>query len=142
MAFVIGLPVVQIILFCLSIGKDPIGLKLAVVNNELENYMDPCSLSTGCDMTLLSCRYMQHIKNRSLVLVPYETDADAKYAVKKGWAWAAVNFPANYTDSLVDRLDNGKDASEWSVLSADVDITMDMSSECLNIRTNMNQAME
>lgn len=129
MAFIIGLPVIQIILFCLAIGKDPVGLKLAIVNNELNNYMDPCNVSTGCDMTLLSCRYMEQIKKRSVILVPYETDEEAKYAVKKGWAWAVLNFPMNFTESLVDRMEQGKDAPEWSVVYSDVDVTMDMSNQ-------------
>ncbi|XP_012268865.1 ABC transporter G family member 23 [Athalia rosae] len=129
MTFVIGLPVVQIILFCLSIGKDPVGLKLAVVNNELDSYLDPCTLSTGCDMTLLSCRYMRHIENRSVVIVPYETDEEATHAVRKGWAWGAMNFPGNFTDSLVDRMENGRSADEWSLIYSDVNITMDMSNQ-------------
>lgn len=128
MAFIIGLPVVQIILFCLSIGKDPVGLKLAVVNNELNNSMDPCTVFPGCEKTLLSCRYLQHLTERSVELVPYETDEGAKHAVKKGWAWAVLNFPMNYSESLTDRLDNGKDATEWSLEYSDVNVTMDMSS--------------
>ncbi|XP_046742307.1 ABC transporter G family member 20 [Diprion similis] len=129
MAFVIGLPVVQIILFCLSIGRDPVGLKLAVVNNELNNSLDPCTVYAGCDRTLLSCRYMEHLKERKVDLVPYKTDEDAKYAVKKGWAWAVLNFPSNYSKSLVDRMDNGRDADEWSIQYSDVDVTMDMSNQ-------------
>ncbi|XP_046614540.1 ABC transporter G family member 20 isoform X1 [Neodiprion virginianus] len=129
MAFVIGLPVVQIILFCLLIGKDPVGLKLAVVNNELNNSLDPCTVYDGCDMTLLSCRYMQHLKERKVVLVPYETDEKAKYALKKGWAWAVLNFPSNYSESLIDRIDHGRDADEWSIKYSDVDVTMDMSNQ-------------
>lgn len=35
MLFIFALPVMQVILFCLAIGRDPTGLKLAVVNNEM-----------------------------------------------------------------------------------------------------------
>lgn len=34
MLFIFALPVMQVILFCLAIGGDPKGLKLAIVNNE------------------------------------------------------------------------------------------------------------
>lgn len=35
MLFIFALPVMQVILFCLAIGRDPTGLKLAIVNNEM-----------------------------------------------------------------------------------------------------------
>lgn len=130
MLFIIGLPVLQIILFCLSIGKDPMGLRIAINNNELNNSMMPCVPSTGCDWTRLSCRFLQHLEDRSIVLLPYDSDADAKNAVERGWAWAAITFPANYSDSLSARIEEGKDADDWSVTFSNMQVTMDMSSEC------------
>lgn len=129
MAFIIGLPVAQIILFCVSIGKDPVGLKMAIVNNELNNSMDPCVPSIGCDLSRLSCRFLQQLEKRSIVLSPYDTDADARNAVERGWAWAAVSFPSNYSDSLMARLEQGKDVDEWSVMYADMNVVMDMSNQ-------------
>lgn len=35
MLFIFALPVMQVILFCLAIGRDPTGLKLAIVNHEM-----------------------------------------------------------------------------------------------------------
>lgn len=37
MLFIFALPVMQVILFCLAIGRDPQGLNLAIVNNEMNN---------------------------------------------------------------------------------------------------------
>lgn len=73
MAFIIGLPVAQTILFCLAIGHDPTGLKLTVVNEEL----GPANLSTcqghgknhDCNSTLLSCSYLQFLEDKTLVPV-------------------------------------------------------------------------
>lgn len=54
MAFIIGLPCLQIILFCWAIGHDPKGLKLAISDHELALFNftncpivdnDCCSLS-------------------------------------------------------------------------------------------------
>ena len=72
MAFIIGLPVAQIILFCWAIGHDPTGLHLAISNHELDNLMLPpqeCPIYTGCNYTMLSCRYLEYLKNRSIVIV-------------------------------------------------------------------------
>lgn len=35
MLFIFALPVMQVILFCLAIGRDPNGLKLAIANMEM-----------------------------------------------------------------------------------------------------------
>jgi hypothetical protein len=72
MAFIIGLPVAQIILFCLSIGHDPKGLQLAVSNHELSDMfidLQECPVTKGCNYTIVSCRYLEYLKNRSIVLV-------------------------------------------------------------------------
>lgn len=67
MLFIIGLPVMQILLFCLSIGKDPRGLKLAVVNNEFNETMRDCSQVT--DLRVISCQYLKQLEKRTLRLV-------------------------------------------------------------------------
>ncbi|XP_024947610.1 ABC transporter G family member 23 isoform X2 [Cephus cinctus] len=129
MAFIIGLPVVQIILFCLSIGKDPVGLKLAIVNNELNNSMEHCVPTVGCDTSRLSCRFLKHLEKRTVVFLPYDTAEEAKYAVTRGWAWGAINFPANYSDSLMERIELGKDVDDYSLLYSDMNVSMDMSNQ-------------
>lgn len=76
MAFILGLPCLQIILFCWAIGHDANGLKIAVANHELNNtdmglktIDQTCPVSTGCDYKLLSCRYLSVLKERSVVYV-------------------------------------------------------------------------
>lgn len=121
----------QIILFCLSIGKDPVGLKLAIVNHELNNSRVPCSNTTQCDAYQLSCRYLSHLSRRKVVYLNYDTEMDARYAVTKGWAWGAITFPKNYSESLKERIENGRDAKDLE--SADMTVVMDSSSELSNI---------
>lgn len=72
MAFIIGLPVAQIILFCWAIGHDPIGLRLAIANHELGEDMtsiQECPIYRGCNYTYLSCRYLEFLRNKSVVIV-------------------------------------------------------------------------
>lgn len=45
MLFIFALPVMQVILFCLAIGRDPQGLNLAIVNSEMNNTVGAKSLS-------------------------------------------------------------------------------------------------
>lgn len=67
MMFIVGLPVAQIVLFCLSVGKDPYGLHLAVINHETTN--KTCPPTVSCDLTQLSCQYLRQIELRRQVLV-------------------------------------------------------------------------
>ena len=58
--FIFLLPAMQVIFFCVAIGRDPTDLPIAVVNNEMPNvYNDGgnCSVIEGCDFTNISCRY-------------------------------------------------------------------------------------
>jgi hypothetical protein len=68
MLFIFALPVMQVILFCLAIGRDPIGLHLAVVNHEL-NQTSNCEYNDDCSLKLLSCRYLQNLDNVTIVQV-------------------------------------------------------------------------
>lgn len=129
MLFIIGLPVAQIILFCLSIGKDPIGLKLAIVNNELNNSMQPCVPGIGCDWSLLSCRYLHHLQKKTIQLLPYDSEEEARNAVSYGWAWGAITFPSNYSEALRARIEYGRDAEDWDITFAEMKVVMDMSNQ-------------
>lgn len=68
MLFVIGLPMVQVVLFCMAVGRDPAGLKLAIVNHDSAPGV-PCPAQTGCNLTLLACRYLSHLSNYPVVQV-------------------------------------------------------------------------
>ena len=59
----------QVILFCLAIGRDPSDLKIGVVNHEMNYTGEPCPHSEGCHLTLLSCRYLQSLKEDKLIQV-------------------------------------------------------------------------
>lgn len=63
MAFIIGLPVCQTILFCLSIGHDPKDLTLSVINKEIDYPNEQCHFDNSCNSTKLSCNYLQFIES-------------------------------------------------------------------------------
>ncbi|XP_055304919.1 ABC transporter G family member 23 [Sitodiplosis mosellana] len=130
MAFIIGLPCLQIILFCLAIGHDPKELKLAVANHELNSTgMDDCPVYEGCNYTLLSCRYLNILTQKDMVIQFYDSDEVAYNEVKRGRAWAALVFQSNYSDSLVERTEAGRYAEDYTIEASDVTIRMDMSNQ-------------
>lgn len=72
MLFIFALPVMQVILFCLAIGGDPIGLKVAIVNQEVpyhnQTYLD-CPFEIGCKFSNLSCRYLDTLNTTTITKV-------------------------------------------------------------------------
>nr|CAD7409106.1 unnamed protein product [Timema poppensis] len=129
MLFIFLLPVLQIILFCLSIGRDPLGLHLAVFNQELNDSSVPCVPSKGCDYNTLSCRYLSHLTERHVELDYFNDLESAKHAVESGLAWGTMHFSQNYSDSLVRRLENVRGADKLTIDNSDIHIWMDMSNQ-------------
>lgn len=72
MLFIFALPVMQVILFCLAIGGDPTGLKLAIVNSEtqyINQTYQECAFEEGCKFSNLSCRYLHAINASTITKV-------------------------------------------------------------------------
>lgn len=107
MLFIFALPVMQVILFCLAIGRDPTGLKLAIVNHEMNGTDSVCQFDPGCTFENLSCRYLSHL-NGSIVQEYYPDQDTALKAVRDGNAWGALYFTENFTDALVARIALGE----------------------------------
>ncbi|KAG8230398.1 hypothetical protein J437_LFUL009871 [Ladona fulva] len=136
MLFIFALPVMQVILFCLAIGRDPTGLRLAVVNHELNSTDQQCEPASGCSFTLLSCRYLQHLKNDTLIKVNYPDPESALEAVRLGEAWGALYFTENFTDALVARMALGRDADEETLDQSEIQVWLDMSNQQIGLTLN------
>ncbi|KAI5693785.1 hypothetical protein M8J75_005740 [Diaphorina citri] len=134
MCFIIGLPVAQIILFCLSIGHDPVGLHLAVVN--YESNINDCAIyekETKCELAFLSCKYLKYVKAKNQKIDYYDTESTAFAAVRRGKAWGTLVFSANYTDALRQRIEMGKDAEPEVFDLSDVLINLDESNQQISL---------
>ncbi|VVC28742.1 AAA+ ATPase domain,P-loop containing nucleoside triphosphate hydrolase,ABC transporter-like,ABC-2 [Cinara cedri] len=132
MCFLMILPVVQCYLFCTCIGRDPQGLKLGVVNEELKTGMSNCSnyLARGCNFSVpLSCRYLQNLKDKSYKLVDYDSLDEAKFAVKKNKVWGVLYFEDGYSESLGARIQEPDNLTERVLNISDVNIWQDMSNQ-------------
>ncbi|KAG4069757.1 hypothetical protein HA402_003198 [Bradysia odoriphaga] len=131
MLFIIGLPCLQIILFCWAIGHDPTGLKLAIANYEQNSTTDlqSCPVTTGCNYTMLSCRYLEILAKKEILWENYATEEEAFNEVTRGRAWGALVFPQNYSSSLVERTESGRFTDDWVIESSDVTVRLDMSNQ-------------
>lgn len=135
MLFIFVLPVMQVILFCLAIGRDPSGLKLAIVNADVNVLDGYCPYNSSCSMKNLSCRYLEHLDNHT-VKEYYADLSSALEAVRQGEAWGALYFNENYTDSLVARLALADTADNETITSSEVQVWLDMSNQQIGLMLN------
>ncbi|KAF5308502.1 hypothetical protein FQR65_LT06167 [Abscondita terminalis] len=126
--FVILLPLVQMSIFCSSIGRSPSGLEVAVVNYETDNSPN-CDTTLSCNSTTLSCIYLEYLNKRGLNLVPYESDLKAVESVLKGKTYASIVIRRNYTQAFQTRIDDWRDASSWDIKASEIDILRDVTSK-------------
>ncbi|XP_046683671.1 ABC transporter G family member 23-like [Homalodisca vitripennis] len=142
MLFLFGLPILQCTLYNLAIGRDPKGLKLAVVNQELEHGLSDCVHipATGCHLDLpLSCRYVDHIRTKTLSLVEVESLEKAEAVVRGNGVWGIIHFGHNYSEALVRRIEDFQDAEEDIIEDAMVNVKLDMSNQYIGnlLRTDL-----
>ncbi|XP_043266202.1 ABC transporter G family member 20 isoform X1 [Colletes gigas] len=133
MLFIFALPVMQVILFCLAIGRDPTGLKLAIVNHEMFYENMSCPISKDCDFTHLSCRYLKFLDNETMIKVYYPDPDTAMDAVRKGDAWGTLYFTENFTDALVARMVLGRDANDETLEQSEIRVWLDMSNQQIGL---------
>ncbi|CAG9815832.1 unnamed protein product [Phaedon cochleariae] len=134
MMFIIGLPVAQIILFSLSVGHEPVGIHLSVVNKEIDYPAEHCKQQLGCNSTRLSCNYLEYLANNYSVKLDYwATEDEARRTVEKGDSWAVIVLAHNFSDAMRSRIENGRDVPEEDLHSSTINVYQDKSNE--NIAT-------
>ncbi|XP_058803004.1 ABC transporter G family member 23 isoform X2 [Phymastichus coffea] len=133
MLFIFALPVMQVILFCLAIGRDPTGLKLAIVNHEMDWENKTCPVFDTCETSFLSCRYLHTLDNVSMIQDYYENPESALEAVRQGKAWGTLYFTENFTDALVARMALGKEADEETLDQSEIRVWLDMSNQQIGL---------
>ncbi|XP_028178989.1 ABC transporter G family member 23 isoform X3 [Ostrinia furnacalis] len=135
MLFIFVLPVMQVILFCLAIGRDPTDLKLAIVNDDVRVIDGDCPFNSTCSMKNLSCRYLAQLTEHTRQIY-YPTKDAALDAVKEGDAWGVLYFNENYTDSLVARLALADTADNETISSSEIQVWLDMSNQQIGLMLN------
>lgn len=136
MLFIFALPVMQVILFCLAIGRDPTGLHLAIVNQEMDWETRNCPVYDNCTFQYLSCRYIDSLRTDTIIKDFYETPESAISAVETGDAWGALYFTDNFTDALVARMLLGREADNETLDQSEMRVWLDMSNQQIGLMLN------
>lgn len=139
MIFLTCFPIFQLVCFYVAIGGNPIGLKIGIVDSEVSSYRECYNTSLittfahddTCDLHKVSCRFINHINDSIAKKYFYDSFDEAYADAKKGKIMAVIYFAKNFTESLTEIRDDGRDANEGSFLNSEVQIFMDKSDQQL-----------
>ena len=139
MVFLLFFPIFQLVCFYVAVGGNPIGLNIAIVDDELSSYKDCVNSSLittyvhdyTCDLHKVSCRFISQI-NDSVATKHFYNSFDEAYAdAKKGKVIGVIYFAKNFTESLTSIRDEGRNAEKGSFLNSEIQIYMDKSDQQL-----------
>ena len=97
---------VQVVFFCVSIGQDPKGLGMGLVNHESEFCPPTDNSTTGpCVLSDLGCRMFS--SDSTVILEHMESEEEGLEKVKDGKLWGLLVIQENFTTGLLERLGGG-----------------------------------
>lgn len=130
-------PILQCTCFYLAIGDNPRNLKLGVVNEEVSDWQQ-CfneSLKTTnvhdytCDLNMVSCRYLNKIPKEIASQIYYKDEAAAYKDAREAKIIGYIHIASNFTDSLADIRDEGRQADPGSFENGEIRIRLDNSNQ-------------
>ena len=120
--FVFLLPAMQVVFFCIAVGQTPAGLRLGVVNLEVEDLYtcqrENISEVAWCDLSLFSCKMFK--SDETVELIEYSSEDKAYQDVVEGHIWGYLNIPENFTTALISKFTGGFIGNNSAQVSLDM----------------------
>ncbi|KAI9558878.1 ABC protein [Daphnia sinensis] len=121
--FTYFLPALQASLFNVTLGHEPTGLRMAIVNDELDiSQGRVCNYTTDCEYSMLSCRYLRYIKDNIIQVTG-----------RKGQVWGVVHFGWNFSKEFEMRESDGDAAELANIIGSQIGINMDSSNQQIGV---------
>ena len=132
--FIFLLPAVQVVFFCVAIGQEPTGLRLGLVNQELQgDGLDQCPVVLGdCNYNSLGCRVFGD-GDDTVELVEYKSEGEGLAAVEAGKLWGVIVIQANFSRLFTENLLSPAHGTEKSASAGLVRVRLDMSNQQVGI---------
>jgi len=132
--FIFLLPAVQVVFFCVAIGQEPTGLRLGLVNQELQgDGLDQCPVVLGdCNYNSLGCRVFGD-GDDTVELVEYKSEGEALAAVEAGKLWGMIVIQANFSRLFTENLLSPAHGTEKNASAGLVRVRLDMSNQQVGI---------
>jgi len=131
LAFVFLLPAIEVIFFCIAIGRDPTQLPLGIVNYEAGgNLTEICPYESSCDFNNLACRLTSHFDKIDTFDIQFFQDEDLAYqATKEGKVWGYVSFHKNFSEAFFGRMWSQIDTDEQTRKESTTQVYLDMTNQ-------------
>lgn len=113
------LPSIQIILFCLAIGRDPKDLHVAVVNLE----------GVHNDSLNFGQMFLEMLDTSVIKKIPYNSTSLGLDAVRIGEAWGVIEIPQNFSQDLISRVYQGPAATDSVIDGSILKISLDTTNQ-------------
>ncbi|XP_050499822.1 ABC transporter G family member 23-like isoform X1 [Diabrotica virgifera virgifera] len=136
--FLLGMPIVQMLMVVYSLGLEMRNIGLGVVNNENMNstcfnysFNDTVEVENNdCHFTTLSCRFLEMLDNHPMInKIYYNTIEEANYAAHHGETYGYMFFPKNFSFSLEARLREMTHAENSTLDFGQIKVRLDMSNQ-------------
>lgn len=98
------IPTVQVVLFCLAVGRDLTGLRVTYCNLDQGNFGLCSAQAPDMNITLGHLYVSQLLNDSALTMMPFDSIEAAIAEVEAGRAWTAVGIKENFTEASCDRL--------------------------------------
>lgn len=102
-------PIVQLLFFYWAIGGNPIGLNLAIIDNEINSFDDCLNTSLinndSCRLQLDSCRFLNEINDSFAIKVLYNTFEEAYEDAKRGKVIGVIEFETFVREATTETYD-------------------------------------
>lgn len=136
-AFMFLFPLIHMVVFFLAIGADVHSIPLAFVNAEngsCPNFDITKSLvfnndtdADDCEFTQMSCRFIEEVEDPMIDKIFYTNLTRALADVEKGTVIGVVYFAANFSIATIERLQDGRFASDFALDNSEIKVWLDMS---------------
>ncbi|XP_052062173.1 ABC transporter G family member 20-like isoform X2 [Mytilus californianus] len=110
------LPSIQIILFCICIGRKPYDLTMSVVNAE-----------TG--VIKFSNMFLDCLDTSAIHNVSYKDLPSALESVREGKSWGVISIGQNFSQDLLQRFTNTKNISNATIKGSEIKLHLDMTNQ-------------
>lgn len=133
--FILWVPAAQVLFMCLALGNDPKPMKFGVVNHEFEPYnVSTCPellalRNETCSLIGLSCEFLRTLPDDVVHQRFYDTEENARYAVRRGKIWGFMSFPDGFSAAYYTKVASSALADEEVLNGSSVHLEMDETSK-------------
>jgi len=111
------LPSIEVILFCICIGRDPFNIPVAIFNDEVDGDYSNC--------------FLEKLDNHTIHQVQYDSLNSALESVKNGQTWGAMAIGKNFSQALQLRVMLAGSVDNTTVDSSNIDMYLDMTNQII-----------